>query len=282
MSMVKPNQDDSDNTLLGHAEARGETGVSFSGDEESLSQRRWLEFSAHSATILFGIGWVACAQFLPAPSPLLSPDEITRRYVDNVTGIRVGITLMLLSFAFWAIWGGIIAAWTRSVEPRRSMWAYVQLVSLTVSEMIGVLCAFFWGMAAFRPGEISPEITQAFNDMGWLMFLLPWPPFSMWCVAVGFAVLRDRSPQPMFPRWVAGLSFLTAFLFIPAFAPIFFKSSGFAYNGLLGMYLPLVIFFVWIEGVTYAMRRSLKRETQLHAARLCASDRASGLEVGHG
>lgn len=234
--------------------------------DEHRYQRRWLEASAHIATIVFAIGWIVCARFLPAPSPLLSPTEITQRYLDNLTGIRVGITLMIFSFAFWAIWGGIVAAWSREIEGRRPMWTYTQLVSLAISEMIGVLCAFFWGMAAFRAGDVSPEITQMFNDMGWLMFLLPWPPFSMWCVGLGMVVLRDRSARPMFPRWVAGLSFLTAFLFMPAFAPIFFKTGGFAYNGLLGMYLPLAIFFVWVEGVTLALSRSLRNASSVVAA----------------
>ena len=32
------------------------------------------------------------------------------------------------------------------------------------------------------------------------------------------------------------------------------------YNGLLGMYLPLAIFFVWVEGVTWTMTTKLKGE----------------------
>ena len=219
-----------------------------------------IQTCAHALTMLFALGWVVCARFLPAPSPLESAVEITARYVNNLSGIRIGITLMMLSFACWAPWGAMIAAWTRKTETGRPVLAYTQVVCLTLSEMVALLCAFFWGMASFRPGEISPEITMTLNDMGWLMFLIPWPPYSAWCIAVGIAILRDRSVNPVFPRWVAGLSFLTAFLFVPAFAPLFFKSGGFAYNGLLGMYLPLLIFFVWVEGVTYAMAKSLKRE----------------------
>lgn len=231
---------------------------------------------AHTLTILFVLGWVVCAGFLPAPSPLESAGDITARYLNNTNGIRVGTTLMLISFGIWAAWGAGIASWTRRVETGTPILTYVQITSLTIAEMIGVLCAFFWACAAFRPGDVSPDVTLTLNDMGWLMFLIAWPPYSVWAAAVGFAVLRDRSKQPMLPNWTAGLSFLTAFLFAPALAPLFFKRGGFAYDGLLGMYLPLVIFFIWVEALTYAMSKALKREL-----RNCSDESQGALETSH-
>ena len=219
-----------------------------------------LRTSAHFLTFFFALGWVVCAKFLPAPSPTASAEEIVGFYVSNETGIRIGVTLMMLSFGPWAAWGAVLAAWTRRVETGTPVLSYIQIASFTISEMIGVLCALLWGVASFRAGDIAPEITMTLNDMGWLMFLLPWPPFSAWCIAVGIAVLRDESPRPVLPRWVAGLSFLTAFLYAPALLPLFFKTSGFAFDGLLGMYLPLLIFFVWVEGVTLPMARALKQK----------------------
>lgn len=218
-----------------------------------------------SGRLLFGlffVGWVVLARFVPAPSPLDSPVEIAQRYQENAWGIRMGATLMMVSFGFWAAWGAVVANWTRRSPGGGRVLAYIQLVSLTIAEMVGVLCAFFWGLAAYRPGEIAPEITATINDAGWLMFLIPWPPFSMWCIAVGVAVFRDKreGDEREFPRWVGYLSLLTAFLFAPAGAALFFKSGGYAYNGLLGMYLPLAIFFVWTEGVTWAMTAKLKRQ----------------------
>jgi hypothetical protein len=137
---------------------------------------------------------------------------------------------------------------------------------MAIGTMITVMAEFFWLIAAFRPGEISPEITMTLNDMGWLMFLLPWPPYSVWCVALALAILRDRSEFPILPRWSAGICFLTAFLFMPAFGTIFFKSGGFAYNGLLGMFLPLVMFLVWLEGITIPMTMGLRRELRRRQA----------------
>ena len=212
--------------------------------------------------VLFFIGWVVLARFVPAPSPLQSSEQIVLRYRENVHGIRLGATFMMLSFCFWAAWGAVVANWTRRSPGGGRVLAMIQIVSLTLSEMVGVLCAFLWGLAAFRPGEIDPDITRTLNDAGWLMFLIPWPPFSMWCIALAVAVFRDKREGEVreFPRWTGYLSLLTAFLFVPAGASLFFKDGGYAYNGLLGMYLPLAIFFVWVEGVTWAMTSKLKAE----------------------
>ena len=220
---------------------------------------------AHLIVILPTIGFM-CARFLPGPSPLSTAAEIAARYANNFQGIRIGMTLMLLSSGFYAVWGGVLATWTRRVEGGKSLLADIQIACIAVGTIITVMAEFFWLIAAFRPGVIAPDITMTLNDMGWLMFLLPWPPYSVWCIALALAILRDQSEFPLLPRWSAGLSFLTAFLFMPASATIFFKSGGFAYNGLLGMFLPLVMFLVWLEGITIPMTLGLKRELRRQQA----------------
>jgi hypothetical protein len=101
----------------------------------------------------------------------------------------------------------------------------------------------------------------------------------VWCISLALAVLRDHSEFRLLPRWSSGLGFLTAFLFMPASATIFFKSGGFAYNGLLGMFLPLVMFMVWLEGITIPMTSSLKRELRLQLA--MPVNRSVGPEPDH-
>lgn len=234
-----------------------------------------IQISGRILFATFALGWIAFAQFLPAPSPLDSAQMVAQRYTDNQHGIQVGATLMMISFAFWAPWGAVVADWTRRSPGGGPVLATVQVVSLTIAEMIGVLCAFLWALAAFRPGQISPELTLTLNDAAWLMFLLPWPPFSFWCIGVALAVFRDtrEGDERAFPRWTGYLSLLTAVLFVPAGAALFFKDGGYAYDGMLGMYLPLAIFFVWVEGITHAMTRKLKSErAQFRSERQIAAD----------
>jgi hypothetical protein len=225
--------------------------------------------------VTFFIGWVVLARFIPAPSPLMNASALAHRYAHNHAGIVVGATFMMFSFALWAPWGAVIAEWTRRAPGGGPILARIQVVSLTISEMVGVLCAFLWGLAAYRAGRVDPQITQTLNDAAWLMFLMPWPPFSAWCIAVALAVYRDggEGEERVFPRWTGYMSLLTAFLFVPAGAALYFKHGGYAYNGLLGMYLPLAIFFVWVECLTWAVVPKLK--TELAHAVNAATENAS-------
>lgn len=227
-----------------------------------VSRLQWwlLVAGGHTLTVLFFVGWFTLARFFPPPSPELSAEQITARYVEDRDGIRLGATLMFASFALWAGWGAVIIAWVwRRISGGRVL-AIAMTISLTIAEMVGVLCAFFWAMAAFRPGEISADITMTLNDAGWLMFVLPWPPWSFLCGCLAVAILRDRSEEPTFPRWVAYVSLLTALLFAPAGLPLFFKGTEMAYDGVLGMFVPFIVFFVWVESVTWAMGRRLATE----------------------
>jgi len=54
-----------------------------------------------------------------------------------------------------------------------------------------------------------------------------------------------------------------AFVLIPAFAPLIFKEGGFAYNGMLGMYIPLVAFEAWKTAVAVVAIRGYRRNSKI-------------------
>ena len=233
--------------------------------DENRLEMMFVRWGAHILFVVFFLGWIVCCRFIPAPSPSDTAEEIARRFADNRAGIQVGATLMLFSMAFWAVWGSVVASWTRTARGGGRTLAYAQIVSMTVSEVIGVLCTAFWAIAAFRPGEIDPEITATLNDIAFMFFLIPWAPFSMWCLTVAITVFRDRRIDDDgrdIPRWVGYVSLLTAFLFAPAGLVLFFKHTGYGFDGLLGMWIPLLIFFVWVEAVTWSVVARLKAERE--------------------
>src|SRR5207248_2123003 len=103
-------------------------------------------------------------------------------------------------------------------------------------------------------------------DFGWILFLFLWPPFTMWFVAVGIAMLCDSPSSPVFPRWCGYLSLWAAFLTVPAGCMLFFKSGPLAWNGLIALYIPLVIFFIWLLGITYVWAKKINRDSLTAAA----------------
>ena len=54
-----------------------------------------------------------------------------------------------------------------SAESGLPILFYTQVASVGVSTMVILFIPVFWGIGAFRPGEVSVEITQTGNDAGW-------------------------------------------------------------------------------------------------------------------
>jgi hypothetical protein len=129
-----------------------------------------------------------------------------------------------------------------------------------IATTVAVLFCLVWAWAAFRPGQISPELTRSINDFAWLVFLFPYPPFSLWLVAIAVSILRDNSQTPTFPRWAAYYSLWTAALFAPAGFIIFFKTGPLAFNGFLAFYVALGVFLVWLLVMTALAVKAIDQE----------------------
>ena len=74
-------------------------------------------------------------------------------------------------------------------------------------------------------------------------------------VALALAILRDRRPTPLFPRWVAWLAFLVAATYFPLVFVPFFHDGPFAWQGLISFWAVFALFFALIAVVTpYALK----------------------------
>lgn len=209
------------------------------------------------ATVLAMIGMVFVGGFIPATNPAASGAEIAGWYVDNVTAIRAGMVISMIAFSLFVPFGIAIALQTRRIE-RLPVMSWVQIASVAIAALEGVMSTVIWMTAAFRPESIDPDLTRALHDLGWICFLVDVPPFSIWIAAIGIAILRDRQAQPLFARWIGYFNLWVAILILPALLIPFFKSGPFAYNGLLALYLPFGAFFTWMVVMTPAVLRALR------------------------
>jgi hypothetical protein len=210
--------------------------------------------------ILYLIGFVPLAHFLPAPSPSESAADIAKMYSDNAFGIRVGMVLDVIAGAFIAPWGAIIAARVRKHETGVPALSYALVACAGIGSLIAILLPLVWGLAAFRPQQIDPGITQMLNDAGWYILLFTFTIFTLWCIIIALATFLDRSQTPAFPRWCAYVNVWCGLLLFPAAMILFFKTGPLAYNGILALYVPLLAFFGWMVAVTYVMVRDIRQE----------------------
>ncbi len=113
---------------------------------------------------------------------------------------------------------------------------------------------------AFRADDRPVDVTRAIHDLGWILFMtVIW---SLWVqlVAIGAGVLLDRSANPVLPRWYAYLSLWESLMILPAGLVLFFKDGPFAWDGLFGIWVPLVTFALWISASVYCVRTALNRQ----------------------
>jgi hypothetical protein len=215
-----------------------------------------------AATVLAFLGLVVVAGFIPAQHPSASAGTIMRFYEHNTTGIRIGMMLAMIGFTFFIPFGIAIAVQTRRIENRRPVMTYIQIACVAIGSLEGVMTAFIFATAAFRPGHMSAQITRTLNDLGWFAFLFDVPPFMIWIGAIGYVILRDQRATPVFPRWVGYFNLWVALLIFPADLMAFFKHGPFGYNGIFALYLPAGLFFAWILTMTPFLIKAIKRDTE--------------------
>lgn len=217
---------------------------------------------------------VANAQYILPPSAADSAAKVTADYLANTTGIRIATVIFIFSSILYTTWSCSIIQMVRRRERQWPILFNVMLVSVACEVVVVMFIGFFFGAASWRPGETSPDVTQAFNDLGWLGVLFTGAPFALFQIALAVSILMDKSAQPAFPRWSAYFCLFASFFMCEASLLLFFKSGPFSQNGVLVFYVPMIVFFVWIVTFSILTVRAINNEAAAGEAAIEAPERA--------
>ncbi len=216
-------------------------------------------------SVLTAIGWLWIAHFwMPAAADLGAAETAKFFTVTYRDGMLLGNSILIVACAFLVIASVQMGLTLAEIEGRQPLWSITTAIGGILIAVIVFLNAGFWIGAAYRPAA-SPDIVVALNDVAWLGFLLGWVFLSLQMVATAIVSLADTRAQPMIPRWMAKASIVGAVVLACAAGPAFTQSGLFAYHGLLGFYLPMVIWGVWLDAHAFYMRRAVlaqARQTQ--------------------
>jgi hypothetical protein len=210
----------------------------------------------------FGVGLVVFARMIPANSPDASIAEIVNFYTDNALGIRIGMVLVMFGSGLFIPWGVSLATQTRRAAPQHPVLFHIQVACSVGACMLGVMVCLAGGLAAFRAGQISGDITQMLNDIVWFCWVFPGSYFEVWCAVVGVSVLLDKGTVPVFPRWFGYLSIWAAISYVPGLFAVFFKHGVLSYNGIFVWWIPTVVFFAWILPAAYYTIQAIRSEPE--------------------
>lgn len=201
------------------------------------------------------------AQFIPPPGPSLTQEQVAALYQQNTNGIRIGMLFMMVSGMFISPLVAVISVHLRRIEGATPIMTYTQLSAGSVGILFFIIPAVCFLITSFRPDR-PPELTYLMNDFSWIITIIVWPPAFMQNVSIGVAILSDKSPHPIFPRWLGYFQFWIALLFVPGAAVPFFKTGPFAWNGILAFWIPGSVFSLWFIVMLVMLLKAIKRQEQ--------------------
>lgn len=213
--------------------------------------------------IMYLFGFIFLAKFAPIPPPNISAAELVSWLSGHKTSYQLGCLLMLVAGGLLAPWGASLSIWTWKTESRFPVIFAAEIASLAAATGLFVIIAIFWGLASYRVGEISPEITQMLFDSGWFLFLWVGPPFYLWAFFFGLGTLWNPPKYQLFPRWIGFFTLASALCWSMGVMMIFFREGPTTFAGMLPTWIPLGDFFAWMVLVSVLGFRAIRRQEAL-------------------
>ena len=215
-----------------------------------------------------GLFFIACwpiGGLLLPPSPTLTGPELMEKYADSINWVKAAMPLGLIAAIFAVPWNAVLALQMARIEGKMPVWSVSCFGAGCTNVVIFSLPFIFWSGAFYRVDR-DPALFQLINDITWLEFVMTFPPLCMQMCATAFIGLSDKSENPVFPRWACYLNLWVAFLFLPGGLAIFFQTGPFAWNGVLALWVPAVVFGIYFSSMTPVLLKAIKRQEQEQAA----------------
>jgi hypothetical protein len=210
--------------------------------------------------VLFFFFFMLIAKLVPPLSPTSSAQDIAHFFITNKLRIRIGVALTLLAAYVALPFLAVICLRVRRVEGKWGVLSVTQIFAGVIFVPGFLFPLMVLSAAAFRPEQRPPELTQALNDVFWLMFVGIVGTLVVQALVLTIATFIDRTEPRTFPRWFAYFTVWYALLAVPGGAVVIFNEGPLAWNGIFAFWIPLVVFSAWMIAVTVVMLRSISAE----------------------
>lgn len=205
------------------------------------------------------VGFLGLAHFYDPASGDLSPEAMASFYAERKTSVALGLSIFCVATAFLAIYCVQFGLWLWRAEGRSPLMAISQMFGGFGVVMLVFISCCLWIGAAYRADTADPDIVHALNDAAWFGFLIGWVMLALQMAVTAAITLQDRSATPLVPHWMGWASAVGAVALVTANGCAFTKTGTFAWDGLLGYYVPMAIWGVWLDGHAFLMRAEIKR-----------------------
>lgn len=198
-----------------------------------------------AGTVLGAMAMGPFGHFTPPVSPLTDAVRTAEAYRQNATGILIAGMLMVITSALSLVFvAGISDQIRRMNNSATPLLSYIQLSTGAIASFMLMLAGITWSVAAFR-ADRSPEIIQMLSDLATFFLFMPFSVGTMEAIAIAIAILSDRSPRPVFPRWIGVFTLIAGIAYLPGAVVALFKTGPLAWDGSLGFWAQTIVLVPW-------------------------------------
>ena len=233
----------------------------------NIGFQKFCNWSIVGFLILYLGAFAGLAGFIPPSAPMTSTADLALFYATNRIGILVGQILCVFAVTLLFFWPIAISSQMAKIERGAfPLLSIVQYVTAAILATLFMLCNLIWIAAAYR-ADIDPLTLRTLHDLGWLVFVMAYPEYIVQLICIAIVGLSDTRTTPWLPRWACWATLWVAVMGTGGGAAAFFKTGPFAWNGLIGFWLPVGFFLLWLLGIILPRTNAALKRDALEAAR---------------
>lgn len=204
--------------------------------------------------------WFVLAHWYNPAAASLEPAQLKAWYADRQFQVILGMSIFCLSTAFFTVYSIQVGLWLWRFEGRSPLMALTQTFGGFAVVIYVFISNCLWIGVAYRANTaVNSDILVALNDAAWFSFLVGWVGLTQQMLGMAAVTWHDQRQQPLVPRWFTIATIIGA-VFVPMANGCAFTMTGaFAWNGLLGFYVPIGIWGIWVDTLAYFMLKDIRR-----------------------
>ena len=222
-------------------------GNTMNSKSPDLRTQRLCIFSGIAWAVLFFLALIMAGQF-PPPSPLQTGSELLAQIRDNWFMAKASIPIGILGAGLAIPFNALIAGHIARIEAQDQSMPLLAITSFGggMANVVASFLVFFPFAALFYRQDANPDVARMVHDFVWLIIIMAFSAPALQMVCIALAGFRDKSSNPVFPRWYAYLSLWIAFGTCTGCIGIYFFEGPFAWNGIISFWIPASAFGVWM------------------------------------
>lgn len=200
----------------------------------------WGAVSGILSSVLFFLSLV-CAHQVPPVKPWFTAEQTADFWREHEHGAKGGVVIMLIAGAFYLPFSATLAVQVARIPKIHAMIPALLLAAGAAGVFTYIIPALWLSVIPYRLDR-NPEITQMLTDAFFFNMMMPWPSFIVQNWAFAYAVLLDRRPRPLFPRFMAYVNIIAPMLYLPGNAMHVAKTGPLAWNGGINFWVIGLVF----------------------------------------